>query len=70
MRIKKTAEIEVFPIENVSLYSLRQAAEHPIGTGRKKLAARSANQLAKGCCREMIQNLKRNVAGRTGRSGS
>ncbi len=34
----------------------------------KRLPARSAAQLAEESCEEMIQNLKRNVAGRTTRS--
>jgi hypothetical protein len=34
----------------------------------KRLPARSAVQLAEQSCEEMIQNLKRNVAERTGRS--
>jgi hypothetical protein len=34
----------------------------------KRLPARSAVQLAEQSCKEMIQNLKRNVAERKGRS--
>ncbi len=68
MRIKKITEIEVSPIANVSPSSLGQAAEHPINVGSKRLLARSAAQLAEESCEEMIQNLKRNVAGRTTRS--
>ena len=67
MRIKKIIEIEVSPIENVSHYSVGQAAEHPINMGPNRLRARSVAQLAEQSCEEMIQNLKRNVAERTGR---
>ena len=34
----------------------------------KRVPVRSAAQLAEESCEEMIQNLKRNVAGRTARS--
>ncbi len=34
----------------------------------KRVPARSAAQLAEESCAEMIQNLKRNVSGRTARS--
>ena len=68
MRIKKITEIEVSPIDNVSPYSLEQAAEHPISMGPKRLPARSAAQLAEQSCEEMIQNLKKNIGERAGRS--
>jgi hypothetical protein len=68
MRIKKITEIEVSLIENVSPSSLGQAAEHPINMGPKRLPARSAAPLAEQSCEEMIQNLKRNVGERAGRS--
>ncbi len=68
MRIKKITEIEVSPIENASPYSLGKTAEHPISMGPKRLLARSAAQLAEESCKEMVQNIKRNVAERTTRS--
>jgi len=45
----------------------RAATRKAAQVNAKRVPARSAAQLAEESCAEMIQNLKRNVAGRTAR---